>query len=139
MIKINILCAVFVVLLLLSYCSRKSNEQEKKNETANISIELKENMIKEDEILREKYAHEISLANTLINKLEEYYSQNNEYPRPVGFIYEDLVQDIQNQSGKVFYYTWLIRHYVLTYELPDGTGLLYFSEVEIWKISEYLP
>ena len=63
----------------------------------------KRKMIKEDEMLREKYANKISLANTLINKLEEYYSQNNEYPNPVDFIYKDMEQDIKNQSGKVFY------------------------------------
>ena len=39
--------------------------------------------------------------------------------------FEDTEQDIKNQSGKVFYYTWLISHYILTYELPDGTGLIF--------------
>ena len=139
MIKIKNFSAIFVVSILLSCCSQKNNVQEIKNETAEISSELDKNKIIEDEMLREKYANEISLANTLINMLEEYYSQNNKYPDSVDFIYDDLEQDIQNQSGKIFYYTWLLWHYVLTYELPDETGFIYFSETKMWGISEYLP
>jgi hypothetical protein len=92
-----------------------------------------------DELLHKIYVSEISLADTLITKLEDYYSQNNKYPPPVGFIYADLEKEIANKAGKGFYYTWLDRHYLLTYELPDGTGLIYLSETKSWTITEYLP
>jgi hypothetical protein len=92
-----------------------------------------------DELLRKIYAREISLADALITKLDDYYSQNNNYPKPVGFIYNDLEKEIANKAGIGFYYTWLDRHYVLTYELPDGTGLVYVSETRLWGITEHLP
>jgi hypothetical protein len=75
----------------------------------------------------------------LITKLEDYYSQNNGYPEPVGFIYGDLEKEIANKADIGFYYTWLDWHYVLTFELLDGTGLVYFSETRLWGIAVYLP
>jgi hypothetical protein len=131
----------FLVFLVLAFtCSNKNNTVQKaENIVTKSSAEKEQDRILEDEILRKKYTYEISLTNDLINLLEDYRSQNSSYPHPVDFIFEDLEKEISNTSGKNFYYTWLDQHYVLTYELPDGTGLIYFSKSKSWRISEYLP
>jgi hypothetical protein len=36
-----------------------------------------------DKLLHKIYGREISLADALITKLEDYYSQNNNYPEPL--------------------------------------------------------
>jgi hypothetical protein len=127
----------FILLLLAFSCVGKSGKTAKT--VTEYPNKNEQDRMLEDGILRKEYASEILLANSIINKLEEYYSQNNDYPEPVGFIYEDLEKEITGKSGKNFYYTWLKSHYVLTYELPDGTGLLYFSKTKLWTISENLP
>jgi hypothetical protein len=119
--------------------NKKGIVQKNINNVTENSNENRQDWLLEDEMLRKEFVNEISLANSLINKLEYYYSKNNKYPDPVGFIYDDLEKEITNASGKTFYYTWLDWHYVLTFELPDGTGLIYFSETKLWGIGKYLP
>jgi cell division protein FtsL len=147
---LKILGAIFVFLLLVFSCIcivQQNNDIQKmenklarmENENTQYSNRINHDIIIMDELLRKIYANEISLADTLITKLEDYYSQNNKYPNPEGFIYADLEKEIANKSEKIFYYTWLDWHYLLIYELPNGTGLIYFSETKSWTITENLP
>jgi hypothetical protein len=137
--KIHVFCTIFVLMFAFSCTPKNGTVNKNKTTIAADSNENTADSVSEDKVLRETYATEILLANTLINKLEDYYSQNNKYPKPVDFIYDDLEKEIADKSGKPFYYTWLNSSYALTYELLDGTGLIYDSDTKLWGISAYLP
>jgi hypothetical protein len=130
---------LLILLLSLSCNTKKNNIQQEENKTIIIANDVSKEEKQNDETLRLKFPVEIELANKMISKLEEFYSQYTKYPQPVDFIFEELKQQISNEAGITFYYTWLNTQYVLTYELPDGTGLIYSSEKKAWTISKYLP
>ena len=127
---------VFVLFTLMHLsCIKKDLQQTEQTESPTFEALNKES---KNEIYN-IYADYILFANPLINKLKEYHSQNGTYPLATSGFTDDLEQEITTQSGKLFYYTWLDSHYVLTYEMAYGTGLIYLSEDQYWTLTDSLP
>jgi hypothetical protein len=121
-------------------CNNQKNVLQERQIPAQENItENNSAKINKDKLLRRQYAAEITLANSIIGELENYYSRNNSFPPPSDSRIVELEENITEKAGMVFDYVWLDTHYVLCYWLPDGTGLLYTNTTKLWSITKYIP
>jgi hypothetical protein len=116
-----------------------NNNESPQTETQETLADWEIAYINEDKQMKQQYADEIALAQTIMVELEKYFLLNNTYPLPTERYFVDLEEQITEKAGMVFDYVYLRDEYVLCYTLPDRTGLLYESRYKLWGITINIP